>query len=254
MIILIPMAGKSSRFLKAGYEEQKFRLLLEGKPVFDHAVGSFAGYFDDAEFLFVTRSTYDAGFAKMRAAALGINNAQTYIDRNPQGFHDSVSKSLIESGVDLNQSIILHVADTFRPAFALPDDLDGRGYIESCYKDSDNLRRIYKLAGPSLTEPLEGRSEALKVKEWAALLRGTGLYYFPCAAALIAVYETIQKKRERSPLLSRMMSRELLDGFLFFQEILKPAHTTGFRLINRNDVIFCGTPKEYDELQHAIPR
>jgi molybdopterin-guanine dinucleotide biosynthesis protein A len=51
-MFVIAMAGESRRFREAGYGD-KYRLPLNGVPLFDHAVGSFSHYFASAEFLFV---------------------------------------------------------------------------------------------------------------------------------------------------------------------------------------------------------
>ena len=45
IMIIIPMAGKSSRFYKAGYTLPKFMLPLNGKTIFEEAVSSFKKYF-----------------------------------------------------------------------------------------------------------------------------------------------------------------------------------------------------------------
>ena len=41
-MIIIPMAGLSSRFFSDGYKLPKYMLDLHGVPVFDHAFGSFS--------------------------------------------------------------------------------------------------------------------------------------------------------------------------------------------------------------------
>ena len=40
-MIVIPMAGLSSRFTKAGYTKPKYMLPLAGKSVFAHSIESF---------------------------------------------------------------------------------------------------------------------------------------------------------------------------------------------------------------------
>lgn len=251
MLIVIPMAGQSSRFRKAGYKEQKFRLPLEGKTVFDHTVSSFARYFDCAEFLFVTRSGEDYEFALEHAAALNVRKAKACVSRSPRSFHHAVFVALMNSDVRLDQPVILLAVDTFRPNFVLPDGLEGGGYIESCYQNSKTLRSLYKLGGRSLTEPQSGQSRILPHKLWAAFMRGTSLYYFPNAARLVKAYGIMEEKHKKSRFLSRLLSEDLLDGVLLFREILRPEHRTYFRLINRDDVIFCGAPREYEALLKA---
>ncbi|EKO3985769.1 capsular biosynthesis protein, partial [Vibrio fluvialis] len=40
-MIMIPMAGMSSRFFKAGYSKPKYMLEAKGKTLFEHSVLSF---------------------------------------------------------------------------------------------------------------------------------------------------------------------------------------------------------------------
>lgn len=49
-MIIIPMAGLSSRFFKAGYTKPKYMLDAHGISLFDHAVNSFKAYFKTETF------------------------------------------------------------------------------------------------------------------------------------------------------------------------------------------------------------
>ncbi|TOH10549.1 capsular biosynthesis protein, partial [Vibrio parahaemolyticus] len=44
-MIVIPMAGMSSRFFKAGYKLPKYMLEAHGKSLFEHSLRSFESYF-----------------------------------------------------------------------------------------------------------------------------------------------------------------------------------------------------------------
>ena len=52
-MIIIPMAGLSSRFKDAGYVKPKYMLEAHGKTLFSHSLYSFKNYFDSESFLFV---------------------------------------------------------------------------------------------------------------------------------------------------------------------------------------------------------
>lgn len=54
-MIVIPMAGMSSRFFKAGYTQPKYMLEAHGQTLFEHSVNSFAAYFASTPFLFIVR-------------------------------------------------------------------------------------------------------------------------------------------------------------------------------------------------------
>ncbi|HCG1903792.1 TPA: capsular biosynthesis protein, partial [Vibrio cholerae] len=77
-MIVIPMAGMSSRFFKAGYTQPKYMLEAHGQTLFEHSVNSFAAYFASTPFLFIVRNVYDtAVFVREKATQLGIK--QFYI-------------------------------------------------------------------------------------------------------------------------------------------------------------------------------
>jgi hypothetical protein len=54
-VFIIPMLGKSSRFFEAGYDVPKYKLLVEGDPLFVKVVSSFKEYFSSDLFVFVVR-------------------------------------------------------------------------------------------------------------------------------------------------------------------------------------------------------
>ncbi len=50
MQIIIPMAGRGSRFLRAGYQQIKPLIVVEGRPIIEHIVGLFP---EESDFLFI---------------------------------------------------------------------------------------------------------------------------------------------------------------------------------------------------------
>ena len=54
-MIVIPMAGLSSRFFKAGFDVPKYQLKVDDDYVFDLALKSFERYFDTELFVIVLR-------------------------------------------------------------------------------------------------------------------------------------------------------------------------------------------------------
>ncbi|EHH1192018.1 capsular biosynthesis protein, partial [Vibrio vulnificus] len=72
-MIIIPMAGLSSRFFKAGFTQPKYMLEARGESLFEHAVKSFQDYFREEKFLFIIRDVHNTrGFVDERVRALGI--------------------------------------------------------------------------------------------------------------------------------------------------------------------------------------
>ena len=58
-MFIIPLAGLSSRFFKAGYTKPKYQLMLNNKTVFSWSLESFKNYFHTDYFLFICRGDYD---------------------------------------------------------------------------------------------------------------------------------------------------------------------------------------------------
>ncbi len=74
-MIIIPMAGMSSRFFKAGYSKPKYMLELNGEFLFDLCLKSFKLYFETEHFVFILRDVFNTkSFVLQRIASLGINS------------------------------------------------------------------------------------------------------------------------------------------------------------------------------------
>ena len=76
-MIVIPMAGRSQRFFDVGYAIPKFRLPLDGKSVFAHAVESFRKAFADQPFLFIVSDPPAAQFVATETERLQIADDAT---------------------------------------------------------------------------------------------------------------------------------------------------------------------------------
>ena len=74
-MIIIPMAGLSSRFFKAGYQEPKYKLVAHGKTLFEWSVKTFEKYYESEKFIFICRDVYDTPeFLKSELKKVGIKN------------------------------------------------------------------------------------------------------------------------------------------------------------------------------------
>ena len=82
-MIVIPMAGLSSRFFKAGFTQPKYMLPLFNETVFDWSVRTFEKYFETEEFVFILRDVYGTpAFVKDRVQKLGIKSFKTHVLSN----------------------------------------------------------------------------------------------------------------------------------------------------------------------------
>ena len=235
-MIIIPMAGLSSRFFKAGYSQPKYMLKAHNESLFDHAVKSFERYFKNEKFLFIARDVYDTpAFITERAEALGISNFHiTVLHEETRGQAETVALGLEDCKYE--GPITIFNIDTFRPEFNYPEFInDVDGYLE-----------VFKGAGEnwSFAQPLlKSGTKVQKTAEKEAIsdLCCTGLYYFSSSNVFLKIfYEYTELPKSEwakgelyiAPLYNLLISR---GGNIHYNEIL------------REEVIFCGVPSEYTE-------
>ncbi|MFT6835369.1 MAG: dTDP-glucose pyrophosphorylase, partial [Francisellaceae bacterium] len=173
-MIVIPMAGLSSRFFRAGYTKPKYMLEAHGKSLFAHAVSSFSAYFKTEEFLFIVRDTLGTiNFINKEISALNIQKSHIFIlDRETKGQAETVYLGL-ESLPKNDVPITIFNIDTFRPEFRYPDNINKwDGYLEVFTGEGANW---------SFAKPVNSTStKVIETAEKRAIsnLCCTGLYYF----------------------------------------------------------------------------
>jgi hypothetical protein len=229
-VIVIPMAGRSQRFADAGYEQPKFMLDLGGRSVFAHAVESFAAHFATRPFRFVAQQGA-AAFVLAEAERLGVADVQVVeLSRPTAGQAETV-----ELGVGGHEGpLTIFNIDTFRPGFTFPGGL---------FDTADGWLEVFRGSGPnwSYVEPAPGPEPwAVRTAEKVEIsdLCCTGIYHFARAAdfrAALAAERAAPQAGELyvAPLYNHMIGR---------------GANVAWRLIGREEVVFCGTPAEYEAL------
>jgi len=237
-MIIIPMAGTSSRFLKAGYKQPKYMLCAHNKTLFDHAVNSFKNYFKLEKFLFIVRDIDDTvAFVKQRVTALGITDFHiSILEKETRGQAETVTLGLKE--IDYQGAITIFNIDTFRLNFHFPDLTQlGKGYLEVFRGKGDNW---------SFVKPINSNSTQVyetAEKNPISNLCCTGLYYFSdIDNYLLAYYKYLAKPQ------TEWDKAELYVAPLY-NILIQEGLEIHYHLINRNDVIFCGVPIEYEEFR-----
>jgi len=229
-MIVIPMAGRSQRFLDAGYDRPKFMLPLHGKSVFAHAVGSFETFFDSDPFVFITAA--DAvDWVRAEARSLGVASCDVIgLDRPTAGQAETVALGL--GGWD--GEITIFNIDTFRPGFQFPGGVidHADGWLEVFRGEGANWSYVRPGPGP---EPW-----ALETAEKRPIsdLCCTGLYHFASAAQF---REALEAER-RAPQAAELYVAPL------YNHLIRDGARIGYNLIDRDEVVFCGTPAEYEAL------
>lgn len=231
------MAGLSSRFTKAGFTLPKYMLYVRDKSLFRLAVESFREYFDSARFVFVARDVFDTeGFIAGECRVMGIANFSTVIlDRPTDGQAETVLKGTENAAVPSDEPILIFNIDTFRPNFRLPE-IASRcdGYLECFEGEGDNWSYARTDDGKATSRVVE-TAEKRRISSFCS----TGVYYFKTAGDFLTAYELNNDERYGS-------GRELYVAPLYNKLIAK-GEDIRVNLIDRDEVIFCGTPDEYYE-------
>jgi dTDP-glucose pyrophosphorylase len=238
-VIVIPMAGQSQRFKDSGYAIPKYMLYAHGYSLFRHSLLSFERYFQDESFLFVMREgTNSDSFVEAECRAMGIKNFRNVVLQRPtSGQAETVALGLLEASVPDKTSLVIFNIDTIRQGFSMPDstelsELDG--FLEVFSGVGDNWSFV-RPAGPDTTRVVE-TAEKRAISDLCC----TGLYYFARVSDYLEALETPQTPRSVAELKERYVAP-------LFNALIAKGANVHYRLINRSDVIFCGTPAEYKE-------
>jgi hypothetical protein len=234
-MIVIPMAGLSSRFFKAGYELPKYMLEAHGESLFDHSVKSFQAYFDTTRFVFIVRDVFDTPkFVKQRAVALNIKDYDIVVlNEETRGQAETVTLGLSSYRESIEPITIFNI-DTFRPGFEYPNlEQLGNGYLEVFRGTGDNWSFVRPISDSSTQVDLTTEKNPISD------LCCTGLYHFKNIQDYFKAYDyylSIPKEQwEKGELYVAPLYNHLInDG--------KEIH---YHEIERSVVIFCGTPDEY---------
>lgn len=238
MIFVIAMAGKSRRFRDAGYAP-KFMLPLNGRPLFDLAVGSFSRYFASAEFLFVLRPGARK-FVAERCRHLGIAKARLAVLPAPtSGQAESVALGLEQAQVKDDTPITIFNIDTIRTGYRAPP-LAGSGDLEVFEGEGEG----WSFVAPDPDRP--GRVLETSEKRPISRLCCTGLYRFAQARDFHWAF------RNPAPPASEAELRERYVAPLY-NALITRGLDIRYTLIGRESVGFCGTPEEYESLKSSGP-
>lgn len=241
-MIIIPMAGLSSRFFKAGYEQPKYKLIAHGKSLFEHAVSSFSNYYDKKHFLFIIRDVYDTEcFVEQKAKSMGITNFTIVsLNKETRGQAETVTLGIEgwqkKVGIKKDCSITIFNIDTFRPGFKYPAlENMGDGYLEVFQGKGENWSFVKPKCSNStiVCETAEKRP--------ISDLCCTGLYHFKSLLQYLSAYQEYISKP-----IDSWEKGELYVAPLY-NHLIELGCEIHYQKINRGDVIFCGVPDEYED-------
>lgn len=238
-MIVIPMAGLSSRFKKAGFELPKYMLIAHGQSLFHHSVASFKRYFNDQSFLFICLNVFDTpDFIHSECEKLGLKHFQIVaLDQPTKGQAETVYLGLQSADINDNEPLVIFNIDTFRPNFIFPKDFDIHqvdGYLETFIGSGENWSNVLP-ASPGSNKVLL-TAEKQQISEYCC----TGLYVWKNARLFNRIFERCLSEFNENA------SGELYVAPMY-NHLINEGGDIRFSVVAKDEVIFCGVPIEYYE-------
>lgn len=233
-MFIIPMAGLSSRFFKAGYTKPKYQLDLNGESVFAWSVKSFKQYFKSDKFVFIYRDVYETKqFLEKEVVKLGISDYELVcLPEETLGQADTVYQGI--ANIDSNEEIYIfnidsRIIDFIKPKWAAECD----GYLEVFKGEGDHWSF-------ALAEENSRRVIRTTEKERISDLCSDGLYYFKKKSVFEKLFLSAKENQ-------RTAKNEYYIAPLY-NDLIETGSTVFYDLIENYRILFCGTPDEYLQL------
>lgn len=229
-MIVISAAGFSTRFRREGITTPKVLLPLRDGIVFDYVLVSFKQYHGQEDFVVVTRNEDNLPEELRKSIERAqIKNYEIVTVESPQdGMLPNILKGLEQTNFSLDQRLLIHVADIFRPDFTMPDITSQRLTIDFGLKASN-------------TPPPEGLLKTVKDTQ------GLGCYTLPSAANFLTAYKHAQLPKIRKAFGEKVM--EIIEGARLIKGLSNNGVSPEPRLISPDAYINCGRPQEYRQLR-----
>lgn len=232
-MIVIPMAGLSSRFFCEGYTVPKYQLPLgKGGTVFSWAIRSFERYFKTDLFVFIYRDVFNTeSFIEAEISRLGIKHYYLVpLSEETIGQADTVYRG-IQSLAD--EPLFIFNIDSRRNDFEKPNwYLDCDGYLEVFRGKGDH----WSFAIPGKGNQVIRTTEKDRVSD----LCSNGLYYFRSSEQFVLLVEEALQNQD-------MVGNELYVAPLYNCMIAKNADIR-YQLVELDKIDFCGIPSEYEAM------
>ena len=226
-MIIIPMAGLSSRFFKAGFKEPKYKLIAHDRSLFEWSVKTFEKYYQTEKFLFICRNVFETPqFIEKEVKKIGIKDFEiSVLSNETRGQAETIYLNLHKISPDEN--ILIFNIDTYRHNFEFYN-LDCDAYLEVFKGDGEHW---------SFVLPRKNTDSVLKTTEKKRIsdLCSNGIYFFKNKK----IYEHAYNQS------ANQTNGEIYIAPLF-NNLIKDEYDVRYKLVDINKHIFMGTPTEYE--------
>jgi len=240
-MIVIPMAGKSSRFYNAGYKIPKFMLPLGvSTNVFSEAVNSFKAYFKEETFLFITRLDDRAPeFVKKECKKLGIESFEIVsLNKDTRGQAETVMQGILElNDEQKKEPLYIFNIDSIRINFKKPSShflSNTSGYLEVFKGEGEH----WSFAEPIDSSRVKRTTEKIRISDFCS----NGLYYFSSSELFQETFRDLELSNDYKELFIAPM----------YNIIIGKGLTAKYVLLRNNQTLFSGTPLEYTALKKQL--
>lgn len=241
--LIFPMAGLSERFTRAGYTVPKYMLQAHGRSLFRHAVEGFLGHARDMRLLFIARDVADtASFIAAECRAMEVADFEIHVLEAPtRGQAETVALGLAGRAAGDDPAMIFNI-DTFRPRWRPPDRF-GLDEVDGYLEVFEGEGRNWSFVAPR--DPVRQTVARTTEKDPISNLCCTGLYYFRRTADFVDAFEAAAGAGAAS-----WSAGELYVAPLY-NRLIAAGRDVRYHRIDRDEVIFCGTPSEYQAVLAA---
>lgn len=239
MTIVIPMAGLSSRFSKAGFILPKYMLYVGNQSLFSLSVNSFEHYFHKARFLFIVRDIFDTNrFVQLECERLGIKDFQIVtLERETRGQAETVYLGTKAVGLKPEESILIFNIDTIRDHFVMPLEADvWDGFLE-VFEGSGPNWSYARTAGDVSTRVVE-TTEKIQISNYCS----NGIYYFSRSSDFWRIFEQGMRNTGSG------QAAELYVAPLY-NALIAEGKNVHIQVVDSKLIHFCGVPTEYHNMQ-----
>lgn len=233
-MILIPMMGKSSRFYNAGYLKPKYMLPIGKSNLFKETVLSFKHYFESESFIFTIPN--DDLVRKWIIAQLSelnlINFKIIAINNDTNGQADTIYQTL--RLIDTEGELNIFNIDTILRNFKKNSNNDGfDGYLEVFCGDGDH----WSFAKIDSRKQVIATSEKVRISPYCS----NGFYNFKNKDIF---FEGFFRQKEYN---HNNNSGEIYIAPIY-NFLIDAGYKFGIKEIDIKDIVFSGTPNEYESM------
>ena len=181
MNIVITMGGLGKRFLEAGYQVPKYKIVTKGKTLFEWSMMSLSAFYQ-YNFIFLVRREDDSvEFIQEKCSHIGVNCQIIELEKLTRGQAETAFKA--SSVWHRDKAVLIYNIDTYvEPNVLSPMVICGDGYIP-CFSANGSHWSFVRL-GPN--------GKAIEVREKYRISNhcSLGAYYFKTGK----LYEKIYKE------------------------------------------------------------